>query len=136
MTIQLSRRSLIGTATVGAALVSGGEWAFAKTGEEPPVFGPAPDVALLSRNENPYGPAPSAVQAIAETASKGCYYADGGYRKLTDMIAERFALPADHVVVGSGSTEVLCAAALAWGAKGTILCPELFWDTTVNAGSP
>lgn len=135
MTIQLSRRSLIGTGTIGAALVSGGEWAFAKTEEPSPVFGPASDVALLSRNENPYGPAPSAIQAMADTAGKGCYYADGDLRKLTAMIAERFSLSSDHVVVGSGSTEVLCAAALAWGSKGTILCPELFWDTTVKYGA-
>lgn len=135
MTIQLSRRSLIGTATMSAALVSSREWAFAKAVQEPPIFGPAPDVALLSRNENPYGPAPSAVQAMAEAASKGCYYADGGLKRLTAMIAERFSLPADHVVVSSGSTEVLCAAALAWGEKGAILCPELFWDTTVQYGA-
>jgi histidinol-phosphate aminotransferase len=29
---------------------------------------------------------------------------------------------------------VLCAAALAWGRKGAILCPDLFWDTTVLYG--
>ncbi len=135
MTVQMSRRSLLGAAGIGSALVTGVPWAFARTEEEMPVFGPGPGVALLSRNENPYGPAPSAIQAMADAASKGCYYADGGLRRLTDVVAERFSLSADHVIIGSGSTEVLSAAALAWGAKGAILCPELFWDTTVKYAS-
>ena len=95
-------------------------------------FGPAPGIALLSRNENPYGPAPSAVAAIADTAVKGCYYANGGVSRLTAMIAERHGVMPSQVVLGSGSTEILCAIALAWGAKGQIICPDLFWDTTVK----
>jgi histidinol-phosphate aminotransferase len=99
-----------------------------------PDFGPKIGQALLSRNENPYGPAPSALRAISETAKMGCYYNDRGHAKLTAMIAERFNVTPAQVVVGEGSTEVLCAAALAWGRKGAILCPDLFWDTTVLYG--
>lgn len=98
------------------------------------VFGPNPGQALLSRNENPYGPAPSAIRAIGELAAKGCYYADKGHAKLTAMIAERHGVPPSQVVLGEGSTEILSAIALAWGAKGKILCPDLFWDTTVLYG--
>lgn len=97
-----------------------------------PDFGPKLGQALLSRNENPYGPAPSALKAIAETAKMGCYYNDRGHAKLTAMIAERNGVSPAQVVIGEGSTEVLCAAALAWGRKGAILAPELFWDTTVQ----
>lgn len=99
-----------------------------------PDFGPKIGQALLSRNENPYGPAPSALRAIAETAKMGCYYNDRGHAKLTAMIAEKFQVSPKQVVIGEGSTEVLCAAALAWGRKGAILCPDLFWDTTVLYG--
>jgi len=77
MTIAMNRRALLGAATVGTALAVGGTRAFAADAEKP-VFGPAPGVALLSRNENPYGPAPSAVRAMADSASLGCYYANGG----------------------------------------------------------
>lgn len=98
----------------------------------PPLFGPLDGQALLSRNENPYGPAPSAIAAITEQCTKGCYYADRGVARLADMIAERHGLTADHVVIGSGSTEILAAIALAWGQKGAILCPDLFWDSTVQ----
>lgn len=97
-------------------------------------FGPVGGEALLSRNENPYGPAPSAIRAVADSARMGCYYADRGLRRLTDMIAERHRVPPRQVVLGSGSTEILCAVALAWGAKGKVLCPDLFWDTTVRYG--
>jgi len=97
-------------------------------------FGPLTGQALLSRNENPYGPAPSAIEAISKTARMGCYYADRGVGYLQDMIAERNGVSPKQVVLGSGSTEILCAIALAWGEKGAILCPDLFWDTTVNYG--
>ena len=97
-----------------------------------PDFGPMRGQALLSRNENPYGPAPSALKAIADTSKMGCYYNDRGHAKLTAMIAERFGVTPEQVVIGEGSTEVLCAAALAWGRKGAILAPSLFWDTTVQ----
>ena len=100
MTIQLSRRAFVGAASVGASLVAGAGRAAAApaVAVEPPVFGPAPGVALLSRNENPYGPAPSAIQAMADAAAKGCYYADGGLTKLTAMIAERFGVAPEQVV--------------------------------------
>lgn len=99
-----------------------------------PDFGPKIGQALLSRNENPYGPAPSALKAISETAQMGCYYTDRGNEKLTAMIAERHGVSPSQVVIGDGSTEILCAIALAWGRKGAILCPDLFWDTTVLYG--
>jgi histidinol-phosphate aminotransferase len=53
------------------------------------------------------------------------------------MIAERHDVDPSQVVVGSGSTEILCAISLAWGRGpegGAILCPDLFWDTTVLYG--
>ncbi len=99
-----------------------------------PDFGPKIGQALLSRNENPYGPAPSALRAISETAAMGCYYTDRGTEKLIAMIAERHSVSPAQVVIGDGSTEVLNAIALAWGRKGAILCPDLFWDTTVLYG--
>jgi len=132
--LALSRRALFGVGTAAAALVAFPRAGSAAAAAAPPVFGPAPGVALLSRNENPYGPAPSAVRAMAEAAGKGCYYSDNAYVTLQKMIAERHGVTPEHVVIGNGSTEVLCAAALAYGAKGAILAPELFWDTTVAYG--
>ncbi len=139
--LDVSRRSMIlGTAAGGTALLARGAMAQSPLDEakpdpgSPPIFGPPEGVALLSRNENPYGPAPSALSAVYDAASKGCYYADGGVRRLTEMIATRFGLGTGNVIVSSGSTEVLSAAALAMPDGKAILCPELFWDTTVLYG--
>lgn len=137
--IEWNRRSFLGAggaALLGVAAARAQEAPLNKVKPDltkaPPVFGPADGVALLSRNENPYGPSPSALSAIYDTASKGCYYADGGVRTLREMIGERFGLSPDHVIVSSGSTEALSAAALALPGEGAILCPDLFWDTTVR----
>lgn len=129
--VGLTRRGVIGAGAATAACAAFPPRLMAAGAEgEAPLFGPAAGVALLSRNENPYGPAPSALQAIAGWSGKGCYYADAGLKKLVAMIAERFGVAPDHVAVGSGSTEILSAAGLAYAGKGAILCPELFWDTT------
>lgn len=131
------RRRFLAGATVGAGLTAmpmAASTASAAPAAEAMPFGPLSGQALLSRNENPYGPSPSAIKAINRTATMGCYYADRGLEYLQDMIAERHGVSPSQVVVGSGSTEILCAVALAWGEKGAILCPDLFWDTTVNYG--
>ncbi|QDH32953.1 histidinol-phosphate transaminase [Porphyrobacter sp. YT40] len=132
-----NRRSfLAGAGLAGglSALPLGGLSAATASAAAQPDFGPKIGQALLSRNENPYGPAPSALRAIADTAKMGCYYADRGQQRLTAMIAERHGVAPAQVVVGEGSTEILCAIALAWGRKGAILCPDLFWDTTALYG--
>lgn len=132
-----NRRSFLagaGLATATSALPFSGLSAAAPNIRVEPDFGPKIGQALLSRNENPYGPAPSALRAISETARMGCYYTDRGNERLTAMIAERHQVSPEQVVIGDGSTEILCAIALAWGRQGAILCPDLFWDTTVLYG--
>ncbi|KPF64961.1 pyridoxal phosphate-dependent aminotransferase [Porphyrobacter sp. AAP60] len=132
-----TRRSFLAGASLAgglSALPLSSLAAAASQAQAEPLFGPKIGQALLSRNENPYGPAPSALRAISETAKMGCYYTDRGLERLTAMIAERHRVAPSQVVVGDGSTEILCAIALAWGREGAILCPDLFWDTTVNYG--
>ncbi len=129
-----TRRNFLGAASLASGLAAAPLPALAAAPRVEPDFGPKIGQALLSRNENPYGPAPSALRAISETAQMGCYYTDRGNEKLTAMIAERHGVSPSQVVIGDGSTEILCAIALAWGRKGAILCPDLFWDTTVVYG--
>src|SRR4051812_25811710 len=104
MTIAFSRRSLLGAASVGsAALTFGGAAVIAAPVKaKPPLFGPAPGTAWLTYNENPYGPSPRALQAMADAASKGCYYADDANALLQRLIAERFGLAPGQVVIGNG----------------------------------
>ena len=99
---------------------------------EPELLGPRGGVALLSRNENPYGPAPSALKMIEYAGKKGAYYPDIAGKKLAEMIAERHGVTSDMIAITTGSGEALCAIALIYGQKGPIVAPRLFWDTTAH----
>lgn len=92
----------------------------------PGLFGPKPGIAQLSRNENPYGPSPRVFAAVEEATRKGSYYVDPAY--LEAMIAERFGVTPAMVTVSHGSGETLAAAGVAWGRRGALLLPGLFWD--------
>ncbi len=72
----------------------------------------------LSSNESPYGPLPSVLEVIAEAASGVNRYPDNGAEALTGALAERFAVPADHVAVGCGSVGVLKQLIEAVGEPG------------------
>jgi len=61
----------------------------------------------LSSNESPYGPLPSVLEVIAEACNDVNRYPDNGAEALTAAIAERFAVPAEHIAVGAGSVGVL-----------------------------
>lgn len=60
----------------------------------------------LSSNESPYDPLPSVRAVIAEAAGQINRYPDSGAAELTDVIASRFGVPAEHVAVGCGSVGV------------------------------
>lgn len=131
--MDLSRRALIGASAAGAAALAARAGAQATAA---PVFGPAPGVAQLSLNENPYGPGPAALRAMTEAATKGCFYPDAANERLSAMIAERAGVAPEQVVLGNGSFEVLTAAAIAWGRGGAILTPELLFDAPIQQVAP
>ena len=139
---ELSRRFLlagaIGAGLANAACASLGLSAEAAEeagafppGADPYLLGPKEGVALLSRNENPYGPSKSALEMIDYAAKKGAYYASQDSRKLlAKMIAEKNGVDPDQIAITTGSGEALSAIALIYGPKGKIVAPRLFWDTT------
>lgn len=111
----------------------------ATTTPDPYLLGPSEGVALLSRNENPYGPSKAALDMIAYAASKGAYYtSQGAVLQLAQMIADKNGVSPEQIVLTTGSGEVLSAIAMIYGANGPIVAPRLFWDTTalyaVNQG--
>ncbi len=61
----------------------------------------------LSSNESPFGPLPSVLKVIGEAAAEVNRYPDNGAVALTHAIADRLAVPPDHVAVGCGSVGVL-----------------------------
>jgi histidinol-phosphate aminotransferase len=60
----------------------------------------------LSSNESPFGPLPSVTQVIAQAALDVNRYPDNGAAGLTEAIAQRFGVPAEHIAVGCGSVGV------------------------------
>jgi histidinol-phosphate aminotransferase len=73
---------------------------------------PSPDQPIrLSANENPYGPSRVALKAIAKNMHLTNRYADEpATAELTDIVAGINKVPTDHMMVTTGSTEVLSVA--------------------------
>ncbi len=97
-----------------------------------PGFGPAAGVAKLNANENPYGPSKPALEAMAAASGQGAYYVGDSVGMLKAMIAERNGVDAQQVSLSAGSSGVLTYLAVAASKQGSLLGPDLFWDTTVN----
>jgi histidinol-phosphate aminotransferase len=136
----LTASAATGLAGCTTASVTAAQGAFpASAARDPYLLGPKEGVALLSRNENPYGPSESALKMVEYAASKGAYYTSReAIAMLTEMIAEKNGVAPEQVVLTTGSGEVLSAIAMIYGKKGAIVAPRLFWDTTalyaVNQG--
>ncbi|WDT85458.1 pyridoxal phosphate-dependent aminotransferase [Alteromonas sp. 009811495] len=138
MTYNRSRRLFLGGTVAATALGASGLVSTAANGADSLVnnvtYGPKPGVAKLNANENPFGPSPLALKAIAKASAEGgAYYAYPAAMTLLDMIAERHGIKRENISLSAGSSPILSYAALAASHKGKILGPDLFWDTTSKA---
>jgi histidinol-phosphate aminotransferase len=61
----------------------------------------------LASNENPLGPSPKAVEAIAAAVSKLNRYPDGSGFYLRKKLAEKYCIPFDGIMLGNGSNEII-----------------------------
>ena len=115
--MDMSRRELL---TASAALLASPKAAFSATGQG--TIEAAAAVAakpiILCWNENPYGPSPAARAVLSGTIAHACRYPDEEINQLVELLARRERLPTDHIVVGSGSGELLCALGLLHGSDG------------------
>ena len=67
----------------------------------------APGAIKLSSNENPFGPSPKALRAIAK-AGKGLQaYPDQMSINLRQALASRFKLPVESFICGNGADDIL-----------------------------
>lgn len=72
----------------------------------------------LGSNENPYGPSPMARKAIQERITMGNRYVYEESGELKALIASREGVTPEHVMLGCGSSEILCLAGLGLGLEG------------------
>lgn len=88
---------------------------------------PTDRIVKLDANENPYGPSPRVIEALA-----GCdvyhRYPDPEQRKLRGALADYVGVGPEHIVAGAGSDELidLLLRAVAKPGDGVIDCPPTF----------
>ncbi len=76
-------------------------------------------------NENPYGPSQVARKAMIKAFNEGNLYSRDAYNTLRKIFAEQVGVTTDHVIITSGSTEVLNVAGLVYGLNnGEIITPH------------
>jgi len=81
---------------------------------------PAGQIRLVF-NENPYGPSPKALEAVAQILPKTAYYPGAIEQDLPALFTERHRLNSDQVFLASGSNEGLQAAMMAFGKQGKVI---------------
>lgn len=64
-------------------------------------------IVKLASNENPLGPPPAAVRALAAAAGEVHRYPDNACWRLRQMLAERLGVPGAQLVFGAGSNELI-----------------------------
>jgi histidinol-phosphate aminotransferase len=84
-----------------------------------------PDLVRLSANENPLGPSPRAVAAVAREAERIHLYPDGGSTALREALAQRLGVGADQLVICNGADELIAlVATAAFEAGDEVVVPE------------
>ena len=100
---------------------------------------PAEQIVKLDANENPYGPAPRARQALAELAFPHIY-PDPESRALRAALGRFTGVPQEYLLAGAGADELidLLLRVLLEPGDSVINCPPTFgmyaFDTLLNAG--
>ncbi len=64
-------------------------------------------VVKLASNENPSGPSPAALEAVAASLGRTHRYPDTSGFELRSLLADRFRLKIDNVVLGAGSEGIM-----------------------------
>ena len=88
----------------------------------------AAGVVRLSSNENPYGPSPGALKAMAAAFGLAWRYPDEYADLLAEDLAKLHAVAVDYILPGDGSGEILklCAAAFTNPQKKIVIANPTF----------
>jgi histidinol-phosphate aminotransferase len=61
----------------------------------------------IASNENPLGPSPLAIEAARKALAQANRYPDGSGFYLREALAKRHGVPAENIILGGGSTELI-----------------------------
>lgn len=75
-------------------------------------FGIKEEIVKLASNENPLGPSPKAIKVIKDKLNNLNYYPDDTAFYLSGIIAERFNVSRENVIVSNGSAELIMLSVL------------------------
>jgi histidinol-phosphate aminotransferase len=70
-----------------------------------------PGIVKLASNENPFGPSPKALEAIAKEAKNLQIYPDQKSILLREALAKKLKVADDNIIIGNGSDEIMQLAA-------------------------
>lgn len=73
----------------------------------PPTARPGVTTYKLSSNENPYPPLPGVVEAATAEVLRMNRYPDMGAARLTDALADRWAVPGERLALATGSVALI-----------------------------
>src|SRR5881296_2724744 len=84
------------------------------------------NIVRLSANENPYGPSPSALQAMTDSFGLSCRYPDEHNDVLIEKLAKLNGVNHDQILLGDGSSEILklCADTFTGKTRGTLVAAD------------
>lgn len=113
--MELSRREWL---TASAFLLASPKAALSAAAAATNAASASAQPIVLCWNENPYGPSPAARAILNGTIPVACRYPDEEIEQLTAVLARKEGRSADHIVLGTGSGELLCALGFLHGRNG------------------
>lgn len=84
-------------------------------------------IAKLGSNENPFGPAPQVLAGLKAAAATMFLYPEGDAGALRSAVSRYYRVPAEHLIFGNGSEEILsiiCRSVVDRGDRVVTLYPS------------
>jgi histidinol-phosphate aminotransferase len=139
----LSRRGFTRILGVGAAVAALRPSGVVAALAHPPMparltpRSPGAEIVRLSSNENPYGPSPAALKAMADSFGLAWRYPDEYADLLIEELAKLHGVSSEQILVGDGSGEILklCAAAFTRKEKKIVVANPTFEAIARHAGT-
>jgi histidinol-phosphate aminotransferase len=91
------------------------------------------DAIRLNYNENPYGPSPRALEALATCGRIANRYPDANRAQVMNVLAQKFGVAAENIALGCGSTEILrCADAVFLDSSKNLVAAEPTFEAVLE----